>query len=90
MKILLVQPPNINKLFCESPDRFQGEIGYYPPMGLMYIASYLHKFSGHRAAILDTLVEKLDYEAIGREIKNKQPDIVGISATSFTSSTTEL
>lgn len=84
MKLLLIQPPNFNKLFCEYPDRFHDEAGFYPPLGLMYIASYLHKYSHHTVFILDTLAERLNYEAISDEIKNHNPDIVGISVTSFT------
>jgi radical SAM superfamily enzyme YgiQ (UPF0313 family) len=84
MKILLIQPPNFNKLFCESPNRLQGQVGFYPPLGLMYIASYLRKFSHHDVAILDTLIEKMDYEDISEQIRIHNPDAVGISVTSFT------
>lgn len=84
MKLLLIQPPNFNKLFCESPDRFQEEVGFYPPLGLMYIAAHLRKTSHHEVAVLDTLVERLDYEALSKRITDYAPDIVGISATSFT------
>ncbi|MFC1631920.1 B12-binding domain-containing radical SAM protein [Candidatus Omnitrophota bacterium] len=83
MKLLLIQPPNINTVFCECPERFQGEVGFYPPLGLMYIAAYLQKFSNHQIEILDAFVEKLSYLQIKEYIKNHNPDVVGISATTF-------
>jgi len=83
MKLLLIQPPTINTIFCECPERFQDELGFYPPLGLMYIASYLRKFSHHSVVILDALVEKLGYQDIAQHVKSHNPDIVGISTTTL-------
>lgn len=83
MKTLLIQPPGFNAVYCESPERFHGEAGFYPPLGLMYIAAYLEKISSHKPEILDAMVEKMNYEDIALRIRESAPDVVGISTTTF-------
>ncbi len=84
MKILLVQPPvtvKANEVFAVTP-----------PLGLAYLAAVAEQ-SGHSVKILDTIVEGFNFridqgrfiriglpeEAIKREIRNFQPDVVGIT-----------
>jgi radical SAM superfamily enzyme YgiQ (UPF0313 family) len=55
-----------------------------PPLGLMYIAACVEKYTSHSIEILDTQVEKISYEEIKSEIKKRNPDIVGIQAMTLT------
>ena len=84
MKVLLISPPHHNMLPPPEPAELEEEEGTYPPLGLMYIAAYLEKYSDHQVEILDTQVDNLSYEEIEKIISEKSPDIVGIQATTFT------
>lgn len=50
-----------------------------PPMGLMYIASYLRQF-GHEVRIVDSQLRTFSLEGWRREVAAFAPDVVGISA----------
>lgn len=84
MKILLINPPKINSL--ESPEtcRIEKQEGSYSPVGLLYIASYLLQSTNYEVEIIDAQIENLDYASIKKEIQKRKPDLVGITATSFT------
>jgi len=69
MKILFVTPPSIL-------DRNVG-----PPLGLGYLASCLER-NNHEVKIIDTLILNYTIDDIRRELKNFDPDIVGISGHS--------
>jgi radical SAM superfamily enzyme YgiQ (UPF0313 family) len=60
-------------------------MGYYSPMGLLYIASYALKKLGRLVDIevLDTQVERMGYDAIKEYLEEKKPDVVGISCMTF-------
>lgn len=88
MKILMLNPPSENTL-PEFPDD-QGEsyiqtedFGYFPPLGALYVLSYLEKHTtGHDLYFKDCVAEKIKHKDLDRVIKEIQPDVVGI--TSFT------
>ena len=84
MKILLVNPPNRNMITTNVPSVVDEETGFYPPLGLMYVASYLKEHSPHSVHILDAQVEKVNYKQLKEKISRINPDIVGIQATTFT------
>ncbi|MFA5322081.1 MAG: cobalamin-dependent protein, partial [Smithella sp.] len=51
-----------------------------PPMGLMYLASYLRNLGHNRdVRIIDMTIEALTPDDIGPVLKEFQPDICGIS-----------
>jgi anaerobic magnesium-protoporphyrin IX monomethyl ester cyclase len=78
MKILLINPPTFNKIQTPVPDVVNGIIGYYPPLGLLYIAGYLRSHSDFQVRVLDAQVEEMDYGQIAKAIAAERPDIVGI------------
>ena len=83
MKILLINPPAENTLPAEVPDIINEERGHNPPLGLLYIASSLLQ-AGHKVEVLDAQAEETDYAGIEARIAKTRPDMVGISAMSFT------
>jgi len=83
MKVLLINPPVENMIPANTPPIVDEEQGFFPPLGLMYIASYAEKHTQCRLEILDTQVEKSGYGDIKREIEKRKPDVVGITATTF-------
>jgi anaerobic magnesium-protoporphyrin IX monomethyl ester cyclase len=84
MRILLVNPP---QTFYPGSDLPSGNL----PLGLMYIAAVLEK-AGHKTEILDAFMTDVSvrkigdtaeigmkYEKIKQELRQRKPDIVGIS-----------
>lgn len=84
MKVLLIQPPDFHMITTNVPSVVDEETGAYPPLGLLYVASYLEQNSSHSVEILDTLLDRLSYEEIEMEIRRCKPDLVGIQAMTFT------
>lgn len=84
MKVLLIYPPAENMITTNVPSFVDEETGFYPPLGLMYVAAYAERNTEHKIEILDTQVERMNYAMIEREIGRRKPDIVGIQAMTFT------
>lgn len=81
MKILLINPPRFNEIVADNPSFIEEERGYNPPLGILYIAAYLKKYSKYNVAILDAQVEELNYdENFKTRIKELNPDVIGITA----------
>lgn len=85
MRILLINPPNLNQISSVLPAALEEERGKNPPLGLLYIASYLkEKEKDCEIKLIDAPTEELDYPQLKEMIKKFAPQIVGISAMSFT------
>lgn len=85
MKVLLIQPPSVNWLTASVPFFSDEDDGFYPSLGLLYIASYLEKYSSHTVEVLDAVVEQItSYDALEERIRKSKPDIVGIQMLTFT------
>ncbi|MFC1722671.1 B12-binding domain-containing radical SAM protein [Nanoarchaeota archaeon] len=84
MKILLLNPPSLTNFGSEVPEIVNEERGCNPPLGLLYVASYLLKHSDHKVKVIDSMVEKLDMDAIADRIKRLKPDVMGMTAMTFT------
>jgi len=80
MKVLLINPPIKNIIQAELPPALSREVGIFPPLGLMYIASYLQKYSDHEVQILDAVAEDLGPAALEQAIREFHPQIIGITA----------
>jgi radical SAM superfamily enzyme YgiQ (UPF0313 family) len=85
MNILLINPPAENLVRTFAPDSLTEEMGFFPPMGLLYIAGYARKVHGDRFRIevLDTQVEKMGYDRLESVLSDKKPDMIGISCMTF-------
>lgn len=79
-KVLLIYPPNINQIANINIPVFDKTIVYYPPLGLLYIATYLKSFNNYEVEILDSNIKRLSFREIRTEIEKSRPDIIGISA----------
>lgn len=88
MNILLINPPTENlvdaykksdgKTGLDSP-----EFGVFPPLGLLYILSYLEKHApNHKLHLIDCVSEKIRYEQLEQKIIDIKPDVVGITSFS--------
>ena len=64
MKVLLINPPRENEIIGNNPSIIEEERGYNPPLGLLYVAGYLEKNTNHNITVIDSQVEKLNYNVI--------------------------
>lgn len=71
MKILFIYPPI-------TPIEPNQVVKSHPPMGLLYLATYIRKL-GYDVKIIDALAEKLTWPKIKKQIKKYSPDLIGIS-----------
>ena len=72
MKILLINPPRFNEIIGNNPSIIEEERGYNPPLGLLYLASYIQKHTYYQVRIIDAQVERLDYKALQSKILSEQ------------------
>ena len=84
MDILLINPPAENEILGNNPVIIEEERGYNPPLGLLYLAGYLEKHTTHQVEIVDAQVEEMGYPELERVVASKRPDVVGITAMTFT------
>ncbi len=84
MKILLIYPPSYNKIQTPVPEAINSIVGFYPPLGILYIAGYVRRQTDFEVEVLDTRVEKLNYNEIEKIMREKRPDIVGIQTLTHT------
>ncbi len=88
MKILILNPPDENvvpefadtqgKGFLEAAD-----FGKFPPLGALYVLSYVQKvLPHHQYLLLDCVGEDISHAELGKRIHDFSPDVVGF--TSFT------
>jgi len=82
MKIVLLNPPNDNRIYSEVPAHVGEEVCSLPPLGLMYLEAYIHAKSEHKVKIIDTLSEKIGYDRLISVIAAEKPDLIGITGHS--------
>ena len=84
MKVLLVNPPGGHTLRSNLPERVEEQRGINPPIGLLYVAAQARLEKSRSVKILDAFAEGLDEEGLNEAIRRERPDVVGISAVTFT------
>ncbi|MGB9734760.1 MAG: B12-binding domain-containing radical SAM protein [bacterium] len=67
-------------LLVKSSTELSKHIGTPPPLGIMYIASYLRDKTNHSVKIFDARLYKESISQLYKLILMYQPDIIGISA----------
>lgn len=90
MNILFVNPPAENTILEQTSDKKKdyefmevADLGSYPPLGMLYVASYLEKHTqNHKIHFIDCVGERLTHEELTEKIKIIKPDVLGV--TSFT------
>lgn len=74
MKILLINSPTwltVGHSISESP-----------PLGLLYLAAVIEK-NGYYVKVIDADALKLDLKTLAKKIREKNPDVIGLSGTSL-------
>ena len=84
MRVLFVNPPAFNELTTAVGKAITENSSFQPPLGLLYVASYLREYSDHEVRVIDSQVGRLSYDQLETEISKWKPDIVGLTALTFT------
>lgn len=84
MKILLINPPRFNELIGKNPAIIETHRGFNPPLGILSLGGYLKANTNHSVEILDTHPPNWSYPELEEILKKKNPDVVGITAMTFT------
>ena len=79
MRILLIYPSNKSEVSHISIRQIDRERGFLPPLGLLFVATYLKKNSDHDIKVIDCNVDAVSYEVLPELIEDFNPDVVGIS-----------
>ncbi len=82
MKILLILPEGADSVRF-SIDNLRAEVGILPPLGLLYIASFLKQYPEYKVEVLDNQLDRLDKQRLRELIKERRPDVVGITCQSY-------
>mgnify|MGYP006415039935 CR=1 FL=1 len=82
LRVLLIQPPTAGGVtsFLHQVDETSEGIGYKPPLGILYVATTLKKYTNHEIKVIDAVAQQLQVDDVIREASAFQPDVVGISA----------
>ncbi|HUT35851.1 MAG TPA: radical SAM protein [Planctomycetota bacterium] len=83
-KVLLINPPAEQTLVGNNPKFLDEARGYNPPLGLLYLAAMLDERSEHAVCVIDAQAEELSYERLAEHVAGEAPDLVGITAMTFT------
>tara|TARA_B100002003_G_scaffold210573_1_gene206487 strand:- start:762 stop:2186 length:1425 start_codon:yes stop_codon:yes gene_type:complete len=80
MRILLIYPPIENEISHISLQEIDEERGFLPPLGLLYLATYLKEYSGFDVKVIDCNVDGISHLDLPGLVVDFHPDVVGISS----------
>ena len=83
MKILFLVPPETISLESSVPKALEGGKGYYPKLGLLYVAAYYERETGNTATFIDCPPENVSEEALLQRVREIKPDMVAMSIMTF-------
>jgi radical SAM superfamily enzyme YgiQ (UPF0313 family) len=83
MKILFLVPPETISLESSVPKALEGGKGYYPKLGLLYVAAYYERATGDKPVFIDCPPERIGEEELLRRFREIKPDMVAMSIMTF-------
>lgn len=83
MKVLFLVPPETSPLESSVPKALEGGKGYYPNLGLLYVAAYYEKVTGDTPVFIDCPPENISEQELVRRFQEIQPDMVAMSIMTF-------
>ena len=83
MKILFLVPPETISLESSVPKALEGGKGYYPKLGLMYVAAWYERATGNTPVFIDCPPEGITEHELLKQVEKVQPDMVAMSIMTF-------
>ena len=84
MKVTLINPGNTYELVGNDPVIIKEQQGLMPPLGILYMAAYLKNTGRYEMSVIDVQAEDLTHAEVGERIRDMKPDVIGITAMTFT------
>ena len=84
MKICLINVPNTYELIGNDPVIIKDQQGVYPPLGLLYTSAYINQQGQHHVDVIDCQAENLNHAECAERVIELNPDLVGLTAMTFT------
>jgi len=85
MRVLLINPPDMHTAVISKGWDFEiGNIGLFPPFGLICLASFIRRKRGDEIKVLDCIAERLTYRGLESALKAFPADVVGITSSTYT------
>lgn len=84
MKICLINCPNTYELVGNDPVIIKDQQGVYPPLGLLYTSSYINQKGQHHVDVVDSQAEELNHAETAERVAQLKPDLIGLTAMTFT------
>lgn len=84
MRICLINPPNTYELIGNDPVIIKDQQGCYPPLGILYTSSYINQKGQHHVDVVDSQGEKLNHAQTAEKVASLKPDLIGLTAMTFT------
>lgn len=84
MRALLVWPPQDHIISPPHMKIIQEGLGHLPPIGLLYLATWLRERTSHEVEVLDAHLERRTPEEIARHAQRIGAGIVGLSTMTYT------
>ncbi len=81
IRAILIQPPSIGcvQTLLSHIDEKGSGIGFKPPIGLLYIATFLKEHTSHEVKVIDAQAQGLNFQGCLQQISLYKPEVVGIS-----------
>jgi anaerobic magnesium-protoporphyrin IX monomethyl ester cyclase len=84
MRVLFVNPPAFNELTTQVGKEITEHSSFQPPLGLLYIATYLRTQGNFDVRVIDAQVDGLSYAQLEADFRAWKPEMVGLTAMTFT------
>ncbi len=83
MKILFLVPPETISIESSVPKALEGGKGYYPKLGLMYVAAWYERATGNTSEFIDCPPEGTSEQELLERVREIKPDMVAMSIMTF-------
>ena len=83
MKILFLVPPETISLESSVPKALEGGKGYYPKLGMLYVAAYYEQETGNRPDFIDCPPENVSQKELLIRVREIRPDMIAMSIMTF-------
>lgn len=84
MKVCFINPCNQFELIGNDPVIIKEQQGVSPPLGILYIAAYLKQTGRYEVSVIDAQADDLTHSQVAERVEQINPDVVGITAMTFT------
>jgi radical SAM superfamily enzyme YgiQ (UPF0313 family) len=84
MRVMFIVPPDTMSIEASMSKTYgERERGYYPRLGLLYVAACLEESTGITPMFIDCPANEVGYDSLAEQVAELKPDLVGIGVLTF-------